>query len=194
MENDDLRFLLEKYLEHGRLLRGYRDATIRSYGFSFAILFKMQPISRLSEITPDLMEKHLFDGRTKRQWSSVTVRHYHKHYNSFFKWCVKKGLRNDNPLDGIELPPLETRIPRKLNLEQSQLVLDAAFHLPYVYEYECYRNRAIIGTMLFAGLRKREIINLKNAHVDLHDRTILVEQGKGGKDRLLPINERLDYI
>lgn len=38
-----------------------------------------------------------------------------------------------------------------------------------------------------AGLRVSEIVNLEPRHIDLQNKSILIEQGKGGKDRTVPL-------
>jgi len=41
---------------------------------------------------------------------------------------------------------------------------------------------------LFCGLRKSELLNLKYTDVDLENMSIFVRQGKGSKDRVVPIS------
>ena len=47
--------------------------------------------------------------------------------------------------------------------------------------------------MMLAGLRLSEVINLKSQDVDLVNKAITVRNGKWGKDRMIPINARLNY-
>jgi site-specific recombinase XerD len=47
---------------------------------------------------------------------------------------------------------------------------------------------------LFAGLRKAELLNLKFTDVDLENMSIFVRQGKGSKDRIVPIPQKLAEI
>jgi site-specific recombinase XerD len=53
------------------------------------------------------------------------------------------------------------------------------------------RDLAIVGLMLFAGLRASEVVHLRLEHVDLKSGRLRVIQGKGNKDRELPITPRL---
>jgi site-specific recombinase XerD len=50
------------------------------------------------------------------------------------------------------------------------------------------RNAAIIGVGLYAGLRVAEICHLDRTDVDLEVGTIRVREGKGGKDREVPLH------
>lgn len=56
------------------------------------------------------------------------------------------------------------------------------------------RDRIIIGLMLLAGLRREEVANLRNSHVDMETRTIFIERGKGDKNRHVPINTQLHAL
>ena len=97
-------------------------------------------------------------------------------------------------MEGIEKPKLEHRLPRRLNLTESEKVLETSFHMDYAFRYERFRNRAIVGCMLLAGLRKSEVIRLRFQDVDLDNRMLYINQAKGHKDRMLPIGSRLHYI
>jgi site-specific recombinase XerD len=93
-----------------------------------------------------------------------------------------------NPVDGIELPRREKRLPPKLTKQESMRLLEIVYNYPYDYSYLRYRNHAIFATFVFAGLRKSELLNLGLADVDLENLTLFVRQGKGSKDRIVPIS------
>lgn len=147
-----------------------------------------------SDLTKDMFEKWFFKGRLERKWSPATFRHYHKYLNTFMKWMLKEGHVAVNHLDAVEKPRMEQRLPRTLSKEQAELVLDAAYHYPYTYKFERYRNRAMIAVMLLAGLRRGEVLNLKLNDVSLENRSIFINQGKGSKDRVVPMNAKLVMI
>lgn len=50
------------------------------------------------------------------------------------------------------------------------------------------RNRTILAVMLGAGLRVSEVVNLRGVDVDLQQGEVRVNLGKGGKDRVVPVN------
>lgn len=194
MEEQSLAILFEKYLQFGAVMRNYKRGTLNAYRSSFGVFLKDTGFTELDELSQGVMERFLYDGRLRRNWSSVTFRQYHKHFNTFFKWCIKNKLIESNPLDGVEKPRLEKKLPRKLSLEEAEKVLDASYHMNYAYRFERYRNRALIGIMLLAGLRKNEALSLKLHDVSLENKTIFIDQGKGGKDRLVPMSAKLKYF
>ncbi len=63
--------------------------------------------------------------------------------------------------------------------------------MKWAYKLEQPRNETIIHTFLFTELRLQEFLNLQVRDVNLEDESIFVRQGKGSKDRLVPIHPQL---
>lgn len=194
MENESLYQLQQRYLQYCSIIRNYRKSTLKGYKSTFNLFMKETELKSPSELNKAVVENWFYSGRLKRNWSASTFRSYLKHLNTFFKWLVKEDLIPKNYLDEIEKPRMETRLPRTLALEEAERVLEASYHLTYTYKLERYRNHALIGIMLLAGLRRNETINLKLNDISLSNRTIFIQQGKGSKDRMIPINNRLARI
>jgi integrase/recombinase XerD len=55
---------------------------------------------------------------------------------------------------------------------------------------ESLRDRAILETLFATGMRRMEIVNLKVYDIDRERGTVMIRQGKGKKDRHIPIGER----
>lgn len=53
------------------------------------------------------------------------------------------------------------------------------------------RNKALVLVLAYTGLRRSELLNLRVADVDVNRRTITVKQGKGQKDRSIPMADRI---
>ena len=186
--------LLQKYLQYARVIHNYSNWTVKGYQNTVRFFLRTTNISTPSEITKDLLESWFFHGRLERKWSPATFQSYHKYLNIFCGWLVSRGHMESNPTDEIDKPKLEHKLPRTLSKDQAKLVLDASFHMSYSYKFERYRNRAIIAIMVLAGLRRGEVINLMLSDIQLADRKIFINQGKGHKDRIIPINTHLHRI
>ncbi len=52
------------------------------------------------------------------------------------------------------------------------------------------RDRAMMETLYSTGIRRLELVNLKIYHVDAVRGTLFIDQGKGQKDRVVPIGDR----
>jgi integrase/recombinase XerD len=57
------------------------------------------------------------------------------------------------------------------------------------------RDRAIIETLYSTGIRRAELANLKLYDIDTRNGTLMIREGKGKKDRMVPIGQRAgDWI
>lgn len=194
MENPNLAELLEKYLQYCQVIKNYMPITLQGYRHTYRLFSKETNIIFPHQLNKDAIEAWFFNGRLKRKWGPVTFRHHHKRLNKFLDWLVKEGRIGFNPAAQIEKPRLEHKLPRTVSKDQAQLILDASFHMKYSYTFEKYRNRAIVAIMLLAGLRRREVMNLKKNDVSFETKTIFINQGKGHKDRVIPMNFKLSGI
>ena len=52
------------------------------------------------------------------------------------------------------------------------------------------RDRAILEILYSTGMRRKELVGLRLYHLDLGRGTVMIREGKGKKDRLLPLGER----
>lgn len=186
--------LTNKYLQHCEVMRNFSKYTIKGYQNTFRVFFLDTGMTQLNELNKLSVEEFFFNGRVKRHWGGETFRCYMKHLNCFFKWMIRHDYIDTNPITGIEKPRMEQRVPRTLTQEEAQKVIDHSFHGHYRYKFERYRNRAVIGVMLLGGLRKGEVTNLKLNDVSIEGKSIFIKQGKGSKDRVVPINHRLSVI
>ena len=109
---------------------------------------------------------------------------------SFFKFLVKKGVVDHNPVEGILTPKREKPLP-------GYLPIDAVFHLLDSIETDSVlaaRNRAIFETLYSCGIRVSELAGLNVHDIDPDGGTLKV-LGKGAKERIVPVGRKaLDAI
>ncbi len=182
-----IELLCQKFCEYLSYIRGFAPTTIIRYKMVLKLYTNFAKITTIEEVTDDNTRDFFYFGRTDRRWASNSFITYHKTLVVFFRWCVEHRYMAKNPMDDIEIPKLHKRLPPKLTKQDSLRLLEVVYNYPYHYRFERYRNHAIFATFLFTGIRRKELINLKFTDVDLQNLSIFINQGKGGKDRVLPI-------
>lgn len=187
----DIAILCEKFCDYSLSIGAKSKDTIRRYRFVIVCFCKFTGISEIEQVTEEKVRNLFYYGRTERKWTISTYLTYRNSLIVFFRWCVKQGYLEKNPVDEIEVPKLEKRLPNKLTRQGAFRLLEISFNYPYDYKFLRYRNHAIFATFIFAGLRKQELLNLKFGDVDIDNLTIFVRQGKGSKDRIIPISHTL---
>jgi site-specific recombinase XerD len=97
----------------------------------------------------------------------------------FLKFCKDNQIIFGNPADTIEGPIREERDPAILLKTEYKALLQVAG--------DNERDFAIVMLFLQSGLRVSELVNLILSDVDFETREITVRQGKGRKDRVVPL-------
>ena len=104
---------------------------------------------------------------------------------SFYKFLIRRGLVSVNPLSTIRTPKQDKRLPKCLDLEQVQKLLDA----PGDGDLLAARDKAMLEVLYSSGIRVSELVDLEMADMDLQEGVLRV-RGKGRKDRLTPIGSQ----
>lgn len=105
----------------------------------------------------------------------------------YFAWLTKQNAILANPASEIELPRPEKRLPvEALSIEQ----INAILNVPDVSDPLGVRDRAMLETFYSTGIRRGELAKLEFTHLNRDRQTIQVRQGKGHKDRVVPVGER----
>lgn len=102
----------------------------------------------------------------------------------------EEGIRMVNPVKKPNIMKLPRGLPKHLKDEQIEIL----FH-----QLKGYRDRAMFMVMLRCGLRVEEVAHLSLADIDLKRRMLLIQDGKGAKDRIVYISNDalyalLDYL
>ena len=106
---------------------------------------------------------------------------------AFFKWLTRTGQLPANPAAEIDLPRKIRRLPRYVLsvVEVEQVLAQADTSGPIGL-----RDRAMMEVLYATGMRRMEIAGLEVGDVDLGKCVVLIREGKGRKDRLIPLGER----
>jgi len=99
----------------------------------------------------------------------------------FFSFLHENGILQTNPAAAVKGARREEKEPGILYKEQYKALLYEATESP--------RDYAIIMTFLQTGIRLSELANLRLEDVDFENRLLTVRQGKGRKDRQIPLVE-----
>lgn len=144
------------------------------------------------EITKPILERYqrsLYQHR-KKNGEPLTFRGQHARLvpiRALFKWLARQNHLLYNPASELELPRLEQRLPKHV-LTKSEV--EQVIRQPDTSEPMGLRDRAILETFYSTGMRRSELLGLSVFDLDRERGTVMIRQGKGKKDRMVPIGER----
>jgi len=106
---------------------------------------------------------------------------------AFFKWLARENHILSNPASELELPRVHRKLPTRILSADD---IEAVMAQTGVHGDLGLRDRALLETLYSTGIRRSELINLKLYDIDLKNGSLLVRQGKGQKDRYVPLGSR----
>ncbi|MDJ0766855.1 MAG: site-specific tyrosine recombinase XerC [Myxococcota bacterium] len=150
-------------------------------------------ITQPAEVTKPILERYqryLYHYRKPKDGKPLSFKSQYSRLvpvRAFFKWLTKYNHILYNPASELELPKLEKRLPKHVltKSEAEQVLMQTNVGNPIGI-----RDRAILETLYSTGMRRMELIGLNIYDLDTERGTIMVRQGKGKKDRMIPIGER----
>lgn len=105
---------------------------------------------------------------------------------SLFKYLLRLGVVTQNPTRQVSVPKAPKRLPAFLEEQQTQQIVEEA----YPEGLEGDTERLIIELLYQTGMRRAELVNLKEADVEFSRQQIRV-LGKRNKERLIPVGKEL---
>jgi integrase/recombinase XerD len=189
-----LAAMLEQHLE-ALLIQNYSEVTVKNRRLQigyFVDWCHQRSLAEPLEITRPVLEqyqRHLFYYR-KKNGEPLTFRSQHTRLvplRVWFRWMARQRFILNNPASELELPHLGYRLPKHvLTVQEAEQVLAQ----PDIQDPLGLRDRALLETLYSTGMRRREIANLKLYDLDTERGTLMIRQGKGKKDRVIPIGDR----
>lgn len=173
---DKSKWYLKKYiewLEHNR----YSESTIKTYSESLQkFLLFLGPIDA-SEVNEDcfidyINKRVLYNGLSSSLQNQIVSA-----LKLFYRDIVKAPIN----VEQISRPRREHRLPNVLSKAEVKLILNAQKNL---------KHRTMLSLIYACGLRRGELLRLKSGDVDSTRGLLKVYQGKGKKDRVVPISEK----
>jgi len=189
-----LAAVMEKHLDALRV-QNYSEYTVKNrrvhIGF-FVDWCRERGLSEPLDVTRPVLERyqrHLFHYRQKNG-QPLSFRSQHSRLvpiRVWFRWMARQRLILHNPASELELPRLGHRLPKHvLSISEVESVLAQ----PDIRDPLGLRDRALIETLYSTGMRRLELANLKLYDLDTERGTVMIRQGKGKKDRVIPIGDR----
>jgi len=169
--------------------RNFSPNTVKSYlnGLKHFVLWLDAPIEtvtyrKIGAYMDDLLGKRL---------KPKTVNCYLNSVCQFYHYlCEEEGIQLVNPVKKPNIMKLPRGLPKHLKEEQIEILFK---------NLKGCRDQAMFMLMLRCGLRVEEVAHLSLGDIDLKRRMLLIQDGKGAKDRIVyvsndALHSLLDYL
>ena len=197
IEHTEFYPYLLKYNE-AMQLRGYSKSTLHRRESDirrFVGWCDERSLNHPSQVTKPILERyqrHLFHFRQERNnqpLSASTQNHYLTSVRQFFKYLTQQNYLLFNPASELMI----IKQPPSLPVVLSESEIESLIQQPDVSKAGGIRDRTILELFYSTGIRRSELCNLMLQDLSLSRKTLFIRQGKGNKDRLIPVGERALY-
>ena len=191
---DNMAAWINRYLEWVQM-SNYANTTVVAWRNDLAIFLEWclsRQLNHPQELTKPIIEsyqRYLFYYRKKtgqtmsfgRQRSLLFV------VKKLLGWLAKNNHILYNPASELELPrQIKCQLPDVLTVNEVEQVMAQCD----LTDSLGVRDRAILETFYSTGIRRLELVNLCVYDISADNQVLMVRQGKGKKDRVVPIGER----
>lgn len=179
-----MEYEITNYLDYLKYEKKLSDNTLKSYANDLEEFLKFfGPCSSSLK----LEEKDIINFLKTKGNNVRTHSHYLSTLKGFYTFLNEDKDTEHNPCKQIPFPKVNEKSPNYLTYEEVDKLLN--FPLKTVYDY---RTKAMLEILYATGLRISELVSLKDKNIDFQNEWLRIE-GKGQKERIVPLNETSLY-
>lgn len=176
----------ESFLQYLQTEKRYSLHTVRSYlndldQFSLFLVSNGLPEDPVTVTSGDI--RAWIVSMLGNDYSTVSVHRKISCLRVFYKYLRKEGVLRNDPLEKVVLPKRKKTLPVFVEEEALARLLD---NDNFGENFAGIRNRTIIELLYVTGMRRSELIGLKDHDVDLKESSLKVT-GKRNKQRIIPL-------
>jgi integrase/recombinase XerC len=176
----------ESFLQYLQIEKRYSLHTVRSYlndldQFYQFLLSLGLPEDPVGVTSHDI--RAWIVSMLENDYSTVSVHRKISCLRVFYRYLRKEGIVKNDPLEKVVLPKRKKSLPVFIEEEAMNKLLD---NYNFGDDFAGIRNRTIIELLYLTGMRRSELIGLKDNDVDLSDGSLKVT-GKRNKQRIIPL-------
>jgi len=189
----DVAIIIQQYMQT-LAAQGYADPSLIQYRWSlerFASYLKENHIHDLRMVSPEVMMDYQLEVMSAPQAArtkAVRIRLV----KMLFEYLTDRNRLLVSPAEGIVSRVKENK---KIGTVMTREEVKRLLAQPDITRPAGLRDRAIMEVLYATAIRASELRALELGHVDLTERLLYILDGKGGKDRVVPLGGRaVDYV
>jgi len=186
--------MLDLFLQYIQYERNYSSHTVLSYKFDIEQFenFLQKNNENLTLEKAEIDDIRLWAVDLMKEFSATSVNRKLSALKSFYKFLLKKEKIKKNPALGVVAPKNRPQLP--VFFTEKEMNSDFLFEQQENETlFETERNNLIVETFFQTGIRRAELISLKDNDIDFSRKTIKV-LGKRKKERLIPFGKLLNEL
>jgi len=179
---------IEDFIDYLRFERNYSSKTTESYQADLEAFKRFYEAIdsdiNWAEMPADIVRQWVVEMMDKGN-TATSVRRRLSSLRSFYKFLLRRGLVDKDPVHNMPGPKVEKKLPAYVRETEMDKLFDGDF---FGDDYQGFRDRMILLTFYSTGIRLSELVGLTEKDVDL-DQMQLKVTGKRNKQRIIPYGD-----
>ena len=182
------------HLKHQRRLSEHTVTAYRGDLKQFAeYCARVYEVKQAGEVNKAMVKSWLTELVTDKGLSASSIRRKLASIRALYQYRQRRGRQQNDPTTNIPVPKLPKRLPTTIAETDIKHLFDAFPDPLENNDFPLLRDHVLLALLYQTGMRRAELINLTVANVDFSAGRLSV-LGKGGKQRLIPIGQRLQEL
>ncbi len=176
----------ESFVQYLLTEKRYSQHTVRSYKNDLEQFLRWVSPTELSEKPQDITSVHVrawMVSLLESGYSSVSVHRKISALRAFFRYMRKHGMSAVDPMSRVVLPKKAKKLPSFVSEDSLEKLLD---NFKFGDNFSGVRDKTIVEMLYLTGMRRSELIGLRDEDVDLSSGVVRV-MGKRSKERVIPL-------
>lgn len=181
---------VQSFLNFIQYERRYSAHTLEAYQndlLQFSVFLKANGTTEALEKANHLDIRNWMVSLMHDKISTRSINRKISSLKSFYKFLLKRGELKKNPLAKVQTPKISKRLPVFVEEKNIERLLT---EIEFPEGYEGALEKIILELLYGTGMRRSELLNLKETDVDSYSSQLKV-LGKGNKERLMPLHPQL---
>jgi len=156
----------------------YSDSTVKTYSEALKAFFSYYAEKPIQLINNQDIIDYNNDYILKNNLSSSYQNQIVNAIKLYYKTIAEKTI----DIEKVYRPKREHLLPNVLSKEEVKMILEALTNI---------KHKVMLSLIYSCGLRRGELLNLKPFDIDSKRKLVIIRQGKGKKDRMVPLSEKI---
>lgn len=183
---------IDDFIKYIKIVKNYSEHTLSAYSTDLQALYdylkEQYTIKTARDINHAMIRSWIFELK-KNKISNRSINRKLSAVNSFFKYQLQERLIEKNPLSKVSSLKCEKRLPQYIvEREIDQIIRHET--VASEDDFLSLRNKIIIHVLYTTGMRRSELLNLKESDIDFSRKELRI-LGKGKKERIIPVQQEL---
>lgn len=167
--------------------RGFSPRTVADVRRRIVYFYNFLKEKKIKKINREAFQRYARYLKDEKKYKYWTLKGRIVAIRCYFRYLMETKRYLFNPADALELPKGGKTLPQDIpTADEIKKILDSLETVSMVGK----RRKAILELFYSTGIRANELLNLDIYDVDFRKKTILVRNGKGNKDRVVPFGRK----